>query len=138
MKLVLSCGCFDLLHLGHIRHLEAAAKLGDKLFVCITPDEFISKGPGRPAFNQQQRVEAINALACVDFAFIGRGPTAVEAIMVLRPAIYVKGPDCRDHTTPGLEAECKAAYEIGCEVVYTTDSVFSSTTLLHRAVVNHG
>ena len=66
MRIVQAHGCFDLLHLGHIRHLQAAKAAGDYLIVTVTPDEFVSKGPGRPVFPLEQRMEALRALACVD------------------------------------------------------------------------
>ena len=59
-------GCFDLMHLGHIKHFEAAKNTADVLIVTLTPDRFVNKGPGRPVFNEMHRMEAIAALQCVD------------------------------------------------------------------------
>src|SRR5881394_1341031 len=102
-KKVVHChGVFDLLHIGHIKHLEAARKLGDVLVVTITPDRFVNKGPHRPAFPERLRAEALASLACVDFVGINEWPTAVETIQLIKPNLYVKGvvheSGKRDHT----------------------------------------
>src|ERR1041385_2884329 len=101
-KIVHCHGVFDLLHIGHIKHLEAARKLGDALVVTLTPDRFVNKGPHRPAFPERLRAEALASLACVDFVSINEWPTAVETIQRLRPDFYVKGivreGGKRDHT----------------------------------------
>src|SRR6266849_4093213 len=92
-NIVLAHGCFDLLHLGHIRHLQEARKQGDRLVVSVTPDEHVKKGVGRPRFTAQERVEALRALDCVTDAFIAEGPDAVASIERIKPAVYVKGID---------------------------------------------
>src|SRR5947209_9047303 len=101
-KIVHCHGVFDLLHIGHIKHLEAARKLGDALVVTMTPDRFVNKGPHRPAFPERLRAEALASLTCVDFVAINEWPTAVETIERLRPDFYVKGrvreSGKRDHT----------------------------------------
>src|SRR3954453_10036067 len=89
-------GVFDLLHIGHLRHLNGARKLGDILVVTITPDRLVNKGPGRPAFTESLRAEALAMLECVDLVAINRWPTAVEPIGLLQPDVYVKGSDYRD------------------------------------------
>src|SRR4051794_35405598 len=84
-------GVFDLLHIGHIRHLEHAKKYGDILIVTLTADVHVNKGPDRPVFGQDLRAEAIAALGCVDYVAINRWPMAVEIIQLLKPHFYVKG-----------------------------------------------
>ena len=100
--IVLCHGVFDLLHVGHIRHLQAARKLGDILVVTLTRDRWVNKGPHRPAFTDQVRAEAITALECVGYVALNEWPTAVETIHLLRPDFYVKGKvkgsGPRDHT----------------------------------------
>src|SRR5215813_5368378 len=86
-------GTFDLLHLGHVRHLEAACKLGDVLIVTVTADRFVNKGPGRPVFGEVLRAEMLVNLANVDWVGINESPDAVSAIEAIRPSIYVKGQD---------------------------------------------
>src|SRR5580698_8187548 len=86
-------GTFDLLHLGHVRHLEAARKLGDVLIVTVTADRFVNKGPGRPIFGQEVRAEMLAALEYVDFVGINHGPDAESLLDIIRPDVYVKGSD---------------------------------------------
>ena len=93
-KSIVNChGVIDLLHVGHIRHLEAARKLGDVLVVTVTPDRWVNKGPHRPAFTEQLRAEALASLECVDYVALNEWPTAVETIRLLRPDFYVKGKE---------------------------------------------
>ena len=104
-------GVFDLLHIGHIRYLQAARQLGDVLVVTVTPDQFVNKGPHRPVFEERLRAQALAALDCVDHVSINRFPTATEALRQLRPDVYVKGAEFRDHKTPELlREEAEAAH----------------------------
>src|SRR5258708_16728633 len=73
-------GTFDLLHLGHVRHLEAARALGDVLVVTVTADRFVNKGPGRPAFTETLRAEMLAALHFVSCVAIAEAPDAISAI----------------------------------------------------------
>ncbi|MCD6308771.1 MAG: adenylyltransferase/cytidyltransferase family protein [Candidatus Latescibacteria bacterium] len=128
-------GVFDLLHIGHIRYLQQAKTLGDVLVVTVTPDEFVDKGPHRPAFTETYRVEAVASLDVVDYAAVNRWPTAEETLRLLRPHVYVKGADFRNaeaDRTGKLAREQAVAREIGAELVFTKDVVFSSTNLINR------
>ena len=80
-RIVLCHGVFDLLHLGHIKYLQEAKSLGDILLVTITPDRFVNKGPGRPAFNEKHRAEAIAALEVVDYVSINDWPNHFSCIL---------------------------------------------------------
>ncbi len=128
-------GVFDLLHIGHIKHLEAARKLGDLLVVTITPDRFVNKGPHRPAFPERLRAEALASLACVDFVAINEWPTAVETIERLRPSFYVKGivreAGKRDHTD-AIDKEENAVKATGGQLVLTDEETFSASALINR------
>lgn len=130
MRIVQCHGCFDLLHVGHIRHLEAAKAMGDRLIVTVTPDQFVNKGPGRPVFSEALRVEAIAALYCVDEVKLTDAPTAAEAIRQIRPAVFAKGPDYSEATLdPG---ELQAIRDVGATLVITDTDKLSSTALLQR------
>lgn len=133
-KLVLCHGCFDLMHPGHIKHFQAAKEMGDILVVTVTPDVYVDKGPGRPAYNQGLRVESIAALECVDYVAINKWPTAEETLKLLRPDIYVKGQEFKDieDKTGKIQKEYKLAKELGIEVKFTHEIVFSSTKLLNQ------
>lgn len=135
-KKVVNChGVFDLLHIGHIRHLSAARKLGDALVVTLTPDIYVNKGPHRPAFNQELRAEALAALDCVDYVAINKWPTAIEAIKLLKPDIYVKGSEYRDPSndrTGNISLEEDAVRHVGGKIIFTDDITFSSSSLINR------
>src|SRR4030043_83551 len=73
--IVHSDGLFDILHIGHIRHLEQAKRLGDILIVTITPDRFVKRGPGRPVFTETLQAEAISSLNCVDYVALSSSST---------------------------------------------------------------
>lgn len=92
---VFTNGCFDLLHLGHVRYLGQARRLGNFLVVGLNSDESVRKlkGPGRPLVPEQERAEILAALTCVDYVTIFDEPTAGPLIDLLQPAIYVKGGD---------------------------------------------
>jgi rfaE bifunctional protein nucleotidyltransferase chain/domain len=125
-------GCFDLMHPGHIKHLEAARRLADALVVTVTPDRFIDKGGGRPAFPERLRVESLAALECVDFAAVNAWPTAEETIRLLRPDYYVKGQEFErlEDKTGKLQREYAVLGEVGGEMRFTHEIVYSSTALL--------
>lgn len=135
-RIVVHChGVFDLLHIGHIKHLEAARKLGDLLVVTLTPDRFVNKGPHRPAFPEQLRAEALAALSCVDWVSINEWPTAVETLRLLKPSIYVKGGEYRDASrdvTGKIAEEESAVRESGGRIAYTDDITFSSSRLINQ------
>lgn len=134
-KIVHCHGVFDLLHIGHIKHFEEARSFGDCLVVTITPDEFVKKGPNRPAFITSQRLETLASLEMVDFVAENKWPVAVETIKVLQPAIYCKGPDYKDHAddiTGKIDDEEKAVESVGGEIRYTENITFSSSGLLNK------
>ncbi len=134
-SVVLCHGVFDLLHIGHIRYLEQARRMGDVLVVTVTPDRFVDKGPHRPAFTEDLRVEATASLNCVDYVAINHWPTAVETLRILRPDFYVKGSEFKDTSsdiTGKIGLEEKTAGEVGAELVFTEDITFSSTNLINR------
>ena len=132
-KIVLCHGTFDLMHTGHIRYLQAAKKNGEKLFVTLTADEHVNKGPGRPVFNADLRAENLAALECVDYVAINNKQTAVNVIRLLRPDFYVKGSDYKntdDDVTGNIKREIEITEKFGGSVVFTDEIVFSSSKLL--------
>ncbi|MCM8527156.1 MAG: PfkB family carbohydrate kinase [Lentisphaeraceae bacterium] len=134
-KTVVQChGCFDLLHIGHIRHFTEAKSKGDILVVTVTPDRFVNKGPGRPAFKEHLRLEAIASLDCVDYVALNEWPTAEETIEILRPDIYCKGPEYKNSsagTNDYISREQKVVESIGGRMEFTEDITFSSSTLIN-------
>lgn len=100
--IVFTNGCFDILHVGHVRYLNAARKLGDCLIVGLNSDESVRclKGPTRPINNEEDRAEVLAALACVDHIVIFAERTAETLIAEIKPDIYVKGGDYRVEELP--------------------------------------
>lgn len=133
-KVVLCHGCFDLMHPGHIKYFQAAKRMGDVLVVTITPDRYVDKGTGRPVFNENLRAESIAALECVDYVAINKWPTAEETLRLLRPDIYVKGQEFQnlEDKTGKIQKEFNVIQEIGAEMRFTNEIVFSSTKLLNQ------
>jgi rfaE bifunctional protein nucleotidyltransferase chain/domain len=130
-RVVLCHGCFDIVHPGHIRHLQHAARLGDRLVVSITGDSLVDKGTGRPLIPQELRAENLAALDCVDWVVINQDPTAVGLIELLRPDVYVKGREYEDNGDPRFQAERESVERYGGRLVFTSgDVVFSSTALI--------
>jgi rfaE bifunctional protein kinase chain/domain/rfaE bifunctional protein nucleotidyltransferase chain/domain len=139
-KIVHCHGVFDLMHIGHVRHFTEAKAMGDVLIVTLTPDHYVNKGPNRPAFTQALRAEVIAALDMVDFVAVNRWATAVEAIKLLRPDVYAKGPDYKDAAkdlTGGISKEAKVVESVGGELRLTSDITFSSSNLLNRHMTAH-
>lgn len=128
-------GTFDLLHIGHIRHLQSAARQADALLVSVTADEYVNKGPGRPVFNQFLRAENIAALACVDTVAINHAVTAVNVLDTVQPDLYVKGSDYKstsDDLTGNIQHEKDAVECHGGKVFFTDELTSSSTRLLNE------
>lgn len=125
-------GCFDLMHPGHIKHFEAAKRFADVLVVTVTPDRFVQKGSNRPAFPEALRAYSIASLACVDLVAINRWPTAADTIRLLRPTFFVKGQEFErlEDATGKLQPEVAAVREVGGQMRFTREPVFSSTALL--------
>ena len=133
-------GAFDLLHVGHVRHLEAAAKLGDVLIVTVTADRFVNKGPGRPVFTEMLRAEMLATLHYVDWAGVNEAPDAVNAIKAIRPNIYVKGQDYQNpegDVTGKILYERKAVEEGGGNVHFTDEVMFSSSAVSYTHLRAH-
>jgi rfaE bifunctional protein nucleotidyltransferase chain/domain len=128
-------GTFDLLHLGHVRHLEAARNLGDALIVTVTADRFVNKGPGRPVFNGELRTEMLATLEYVDWVAINDSPDAVSAIERIRPSIYIKGQDYQNpqgDVTGMISVEREAVEAHGGRIHFTDEVTFSSSELINR------
>ena len=134
-KIVHCHGVFDLLHVGHIKHFKEAKTFGDVLVVSITPDEFVNKGPGRPAFSTSLRLESLSELESVDYVVANKWPTAEEIIKIIQPNVYCKGPDYKNHSddiTGKITEEESAVKFVGGKIMYTDDITFSSSSLLNK------
>ncbi|MCM8746126.1 adenylyltransferase/cytidyltransferase family protein [Thermomicrobium sp. CFH 73360] len=141
-RIVLTNGHFDLLHVGHLRSLEAARRLGDVLVVAVNDDASTRrrKGPTRPFVPAQERAELLAGLACVDYVTVFPDDTADRVIQLLRPHVYVKGGDygvtpeeLASGKQPLPEAELVRA--LGGEVVLIPYVPERSTTALVRRIL---
>ncbi len=133
-RLVLTNGCFDLLHTGHVRYLEQARKLGDALVVAINSDQSVRelKGPERPLNGEPDRAEVLAALRCVDHVSVFEGKRVTEVIRQLRPAVYAKGGD---YSLETLDPQERAVLEeVGAEIkLLSLVPGKSTTSMLKRA-----
>ena len=133
-RLVFTNGCFDLLHVGHVRYLQAARARGDALAVGLNADGSVRalKGPGRPLNPAEERAEVLAALACVDFVTIFDEPRATRLLSQVRPHVYVKGGDYRLET---LDAEERGVLlDAGARIEFVPMVPGRSTTRLVAAI----
>ena len=140
-SVVLAHGVFDLVHMGHVRHLEGARREGDVLFVTVTADAYVNKGPGRPIFSHEMRGEMLAALNCVDAVGISHSDSSEMALDAIRPDVYVKGSDYEnpeDDITGKISKEKAAVENHGGRMVITKDITFSSSNLINRYLDVYG
>jgi rfaE bifunctional protein nucleotidyltransferase chain/domain len=132
-KLVLTNGCFDLLHVGHVRYLRAAQALGNALAVAINGDESVRalKGEGRPINREADRAEVVAGLEFVDYVVVFAGKRATQLLANVRPSIYVKGGD---YTRETLNAEERQALEdAGAEIrIVPLETGYSTSSLVEK------
>jgi rfaE bifunctional protein nucleotidyltransferase chain/domain len=125
VRIVLANGCFDILHVGHIRYLEAARAEGDLLVVGVNSDDGVRglKGKGRPLLPEWARAELVAALAAVDFVLIFSEPNVEALLHGLRPHVHAKGTDYTRETVP----ECEVAQKLGIKTAIVGDCKDHST-----------
>ena len=135
-KIILCHGVFDLLHIGHIKHLKIAKDLGDILIVSLTTDKFVNKGPGRPVFNEKLRCEAIESLGFVDYVTLSNSSSAVEIIKKIKPNIYCKGDEYEvrsNDVTRKINLEERAVKKNGGKIFFTNEETFSSSSIINKS-----
>lgn len=138
LRIVLTNGCFDLLHVGHVRYLADARRLGDRLVVALNDDASVRalKGAGRPILPAAERAELLAALRTVDLVTVFDGPTAVDVVAALRPAVYVKGGDYDAAAQRPPEAD--AAVAVGAAVRFVPYVAGRSTRAIIAAIRRDG
>lgn len=131
-RVVVHChGCFDIVHPGHIHHLQSARALGDVLVVTVSSDANVNKGVNRPLIPDDLRAASLAALECVDWVFVNPDPTAVRLLDQLQPDIYVKGREYEKNKDPRFLAERDTVLSRGGRVVFSSgDVIYSSTALI--------
>ena len=136
-KVVLANGCFDWLHVGHVRYLREARQLGDCLVVAVNADASVRalKGPPRPLMPEQERAEILAALACVDFVLVFEELNVERVLRSLQPQVHCKGTDYSEQTVP--EREVVLSY--GGRIAIAGDPKDHSTrSLLQGLMQTHG
>jgi rfaE bifunctional protein nucleotidyltransferase chain/domain len=137
-RIVLANGVFDLLHVGHVRYLEAAKLLGEILVVAVNSDRSarLSKGAGRPVIPESERAELIGALGCVDHVLIFDEPDVRAVIRALRPEVHAKGTDYTPLTVPErteVESYGGKVEIVGDPKRHSSTELINRTTILHRS-----
>ena len=130
MVVVLCCGCFDVLHPGHLRHLLEAKALGDCLIVALAEDDVVNKGPGRPIHPWADRAAMLEALQCVDRVVPMRN--CAEAIRNVGPQFYVRGCDYNVERLP--ESDLFACHDVGAQIRFTKADKMSSAEVIRRVM----
>lgn len=133
-QVVLASGCFDLLHVGHVRYLEAARRLGDLLVVGVNGDRTVRrlKGEGRPFLPERERAEMVAALRAVDYVTVFHEPTVTELLLAIRPEVHAKGTDYTEESVP--EGDVVRSY--GGRVQIVGDPKEHSSTEMLRKVIS--
>lgn len=139
VSVVFSNGCFDLLHVGHVRYLAASKKLGDVLIVGINSDESTRsiKGPNRPIRTAALRAELLAELACVDYVTIFEEPSVTPALLQIHPDIYTKGGDYTIDTIDAGLRDAILEHQIRIEFPAHVPGA-STTEMLRKSQGNSG
>ena len=135
-NIILCHGVFDLLHIGHIKHLKKAKTYAEKLVVTITSDKFVNKGLGRPVFNQFLRSQAIAAIQDVDYVAINDNLTAISPIRLLKPNFYCKGKeysDSKKDVSGEIKNEIKELKKVNGKIIFTEEATFSSSRIINTS-----
>jgi rfaE bifunctional protein nucleotidyltransferase chain/domain len=131
-RVVFANGCFDTLHVGHVRYLDGARSEGDVLVVAVNDDASVRglKGPGRPILNEAARAELVAALRAVDYVVLFHEPNVEPLLELLRPDVHAKGTDYSADTVP----ERETAARLGIRVAIVGDPKNHSTRGFIEAV----
>ena len=140
-KIVLCHGDYDFIHLGHIKHFQAAKKLGDYLIVSITGDAKMQKGINRPIYKEKDRIEFLSLLSIVDYLYVDQNISAVEVISKIKPNYYVKGIDYlkfKNDISGNILKEKKIVEKYGGKLSFTDEESFSASSLINKFNLDRG
>ena len=134
-KIGLCHGVFDIIHAGHIGHFEEVKKKCDYLFVTITEDKHVNKGPNRPVNNHYFRAKVLDSIKHIDYVGINYSPDAVKSIVSIKPDFYFKGKDYKagKDLTLRLQKEIHALKKIGGKIIFTESPLKSSTEIINKS-----
>jgi rfaE bifunctional protein kinase chain/domain/rfaE bifunctional protein nucleotidyltransferase chain/domain len=138
-KIVLCHGVFDVLHIGHLNSFRQARKHGDILVVSVTSDEFVNKGPGRPSFKLDDRINFLKEIGMVDFIVVSNNLTAVNIIKSIKPNVYCKGMDYKDQINfdKNLNLEINALKSFDGKIKFLTSKLHSSSNIINKNNLNN-
>ena len=128
-------GVFDILHYGHFKHFEASKKKCDYLFVSITSDQYINKGPNRPVHTDSERLFLLQSLEMIDYVFIADGESGVNSIKLIKPDFYFKGNDYKDNLsdkTKKIFNEIATVKKNKGKIIYTNEKHMSSSKIINQ------
>jgi rfaE bifunctional protein nucleotidyltransferase chain/domain len=134
-KIGLCHGVFDIIHAGHIDHFNEVKTKCDYLFVTITEDKYVNKGPNRPVNNHYFRAKVLDSIKQVDYVGINYSPDAVKSIMSIKPDFYFKGKDYKTgkDLTLRLQKEIQALKKISGKIIFTESQLKSSTQIINKS-----
>jgi rfaE bifunctional protein nucleotidyltransferase chain/domain len=126
--LILTNGCFDMIHIAHVYNLQESKNIGGKLLVCVNTDESVKKlkGEGRPIQNLSTRIYMLGSLACVDFIISFNETNLVNIIKMVKPDIWTKGSDYNLNTINRQEK--KALNDVGSNILFVDNSTLKNIT----------
>jgi len=136
-NIVLSHGCFDVFHIGHLNYLKESKKLGDILCVSVTNDSFINKGPDRPIFNIKERLSIIDELKCVDCCCVSDDFTCINIIRKLQPNFYTKGVDVKGKEFDigsNLYNECEELTRVNGKLIFVNSNTNITSTKIYNII----
>ncbi len=133
--IVTTNGCFDILHVGHVRYLQATKAFADVMIVCLNSDVSVKKikGPDRPINNENDRAEILCALECVDYVVLFDESSPVDLLCEIKPDVYTKGADYTIETLP----EAKPVMQNGGRVEFISFVEGKSTTNVIKKIEEH-
>lgn len=130
-------GVFDLVHPGHVSHFRQAKAMADVLVVSVTAKKYVRKGPGRPYFDDETRLNFLSSIEYIDYVILSEGYTVDDIIEVVEPDLYVKGAEyqnAKEDVTGGISHEREIVESHGGKLAFTGGQVFSSTKLINNAL----
>ncbi len=136
-KIVGLChGCFDIIHHGHIEHFKLAKDQCDILFVSVTADNFVNKGPGRPYNPLNDRLKVIDAIKYVNYSFESNHSDGIWSINQVKPKFFFKGSDYNGHNTfnQNFNREKQHAETLGIKTIFTDGKTHSSTLIYNKLI----
>ena len=128
-------GVFDIIHYGHILYFREAKSKVDHLIVSVTSDRFANKGPGKPIFKLDKRIEVLKSIKYIDQVIISNNKTAVENLKIIKPNFYIKGKDYKnlnDDLSKQILLEKKTVEKYGGKILFTKSELYSSSAIANN------